>query len=95
MTGWRLGFLVSRNEDITQTLDGLQGYTLISPSSMAQRAGIAALLESQEATERMKEEYEERRNLLISLLEDIPDIDFVKPTGAFYLFLNIIVHLSM
>ena len=89
MTGWRLGFLVSRNEDITQTLDGLQGYTLISPSSMAQRAGIAALLESQEATERMKEEYEERRNLLISLLEDIPDIDFVKPTGAFYLFLNI------
>ncbi len=89
MTGWRLGFLVTKNREITDMLDGVQGYTLISPSSISQRAGIAALLGPQEEVEKMRRIYEERRNLLVSLLEDVPYTSFVKPMGAFYLFLNV------
>jgi aspartate/methionine/tyrosine aminotransferase len=88
MTGWRLGYAVA-NKDI---IDGFKKIAVNSFSCVAtfvQIAGIEALNGSQEETERMRKEYEARRNLVINGLNNIPGISVRMPKGAFYAFPNI------
>jgi len=88
MTGWRLGYAVANNEII----DGLKKIALNSFSCVAafvQLAGIEALNGPQDEPERMRKEYEARRNLIVSGLNEIPGISVKVPKGAFYVFPNI------
>ncbi len=91
MTGWRLGYLVTRNERIPKLLT-MGNYTQTAGvTTFMQYAGKEALdnIEAEEkAVSTMVEEFEKRRNLLYKGFQSIDGIELTKPDGAFYLFPN-------
>ncbi|MBU2445753.1 MAG: aminotransferase class I/II-fold pyridoxal phosphate-dependent enzyme [Bacteroidetes bacterium] len=89
MTGWRLGYLVTRNKRIPE-LTKLGDYTQTAGvTTFLQYAGKEALLnkeEGEKAITNMLIEFDKRRNALYNGLKSIEGIEFQKPEGAFYLF---------
>jgi aspartate/methionine/tyrosine aminotransferase len=88
MTGWRIGYAVA-DEMIIHEMIKLQGHIMVHPSSISQRAAIAALRGPQDCVQKMVKEYEERRNLMVDGINVISRVTSFKPKGAFYLFPNI------
>ncbi len=88
MTGWRVGYMAAHPE-IAQACNKLQGQVTSGTCSIAQRATLAAMETDPETTHEMLEKFRERRDLVISLLKEIPGIACNTPAGAFYLFINI------
>lgn len=85
MTGWRIGY-IGAPLNIAQACGKIQGQFTSGTNTIAQRAAITALTESPEKVAYMKEIFEKRRDLMISLLGDIPGLKLNGPKGAFYLF---------
>jgi aspartate aminotransferase len=88
MTGWRIGY-VGAPKHIAQASNTLQGQYTSGPSSISQMAALKALQMDPSAMDEMKkmqEAFEERRNLVISHLKNIPGIITNNPGGAFYIF---------
>jgi aspartate aminotransferase len=88
MTGWRLGY-VAISKHIHPYLVKVLNIMTSCPVSFAQRAAIAALRGPQEPVYEMVREYEKRRNVVVEELSKIDGLRFVKPTGAFYAFVDI------
>ncbi|MHB1346280.1 MAG: pyridoxal phosphate-dependent aminotransferase [Candidatus Humimicrobiaceae bacterium] len=88
MTGWRLGFGVA-NKDLIKELTNLENNCIACTTTFNQFAGIEALNGPQDSVENMVKEYRERRDLIVSLLNDIKGISCLKPKGAFYVFPNV------
>lgn len=88
MTGWRLGYATGP-EWIINAMGRLQSQAVSHPSSISQKAGIEALTGPQESVEIMRREFERRRDLVVSLMKEIPGITFSMPKAAFYVFFNI------
>lgn len=86
MTGWRIGYLAARN--------GLAKHCLVVSQLMGvvnaavQRAALVALTTETDWPERMRQEYEARRNLITELLADAPGISWRPPEATFYAFLK-------
>ena len=87
MTGLRLGYVIAPMEFV-RPMQKLQQNLFICASSVAQRAGIAALREADADVEHMKNIYNERRIYMISRLRELGFRLTVEPTGAFYVFVN-------
>ena len=87
MTGLRLGYVIAPPEFV-RPIQKLQQNLFICASSVAQRAGIAALREATADVEHMKNIYNERRKYMISRLRELGFKITVEPTGAFYIFVN-------
>lgn len=83
MCGARIGCVVSRN---TQVMEAILKFAQarLSPPTLAQIAGEAALETPQSYFDDVKEEYVSRRNQLVAELEKIQGIKIAKPSGAFY-----------
>jgi aspartate/methionine/tyrosine aminotransferase len=88
MTGWRIGFAVA-NRNIISQMTKLQEHISAHPSSISQMAAVAALKGGRDQIEMMVKEYHERREIVLKLLSDIPNVRCLKPHGAFYVFPNI------
>ncbi len=88
MTGWRIGYAVA-NEAIVREMIKLQEHIVAHPSSISQKAAIAALRGPQDCVREMVKEYEERRDLIFNEVNKIDGITSLKPKGAFYLFPNV------
>ncbi len=90
MTGWRLGFAVAP-EEIIKGMIKLHAYVIGNVASFIQVAGVTALRDpkSWEAVEKMRKEYEERREIVLNYLKEMPYIKTFEPKGAFYIFANI------
>ncbi len=88
MTGWRLGYALGPKK-VIKAMNKIQGQVTSCPNSIAQWAGVEALKGPQDSVEFMREKFEERRNFVIEGLSKIPNITFVQPQGAFYVFVNI------
>lgn len=86
MTGYRIGWMACHNKEILKACSILQGQYLTCACMIAQRAAEAALTGAQECVEEMRKEYAKRRELILSLLSEIPDVHCVTPAGAFYVF---------
>ena len=86
MTGYRIGWMACHNKEVIKACDTLQGQYLTCACMVAQKAAEAALMGSQECVEEMRKEYAKRRELIIGMLKEIPDITYVEPKGAFYVF---------
>lgn len=86
MTGYRIGWMACHNDEIVRACTTLQGQYLTCACLVAQRAAEAALTGSQECVEEMRKEYAKRRELIMSLLNEIPDVTYNTPDGAFYVF---------
>ena len=90
MTGWRLGYAVTRNKTITNLLK-LGDYTQTAGvSTFTQFAGAEAIMNSEkekESIEFFMNEFSVRRNVLYDGLKSIEGIKLpIKPEGAFYVF---------
>ncbi len=88
MTGWRLGYAVTTKE-IAQQFTKLATNSFSCVTTFVQMAGIEALRGPQDDVEMMRKKYEERRNLIINGLNEIPGFSVKMPKGAFYAFANI------
>lgn len=85
MTGWRLGW-VAAPEWIVKGINKLQGQYTSGTCDISQIAAISAYESSQECVVEMREAFERRRDLIVSLAKDIPGLEVNVPQGAFYLF---------
>ena len=85
MTGWRVGYLVGR-EDVIKASSSLQSQSTSNVCSFAQKGAIAALQMGPEYFQKINEIYDKRRNLLIDGLNKIKNISVSNPNGAFYAF---------
>ncbi len=85
MTGMRLGYLIAPKAYMRK-LQILQQNLFICAPSVAQVAGITALREGREDTERMRETYDERRKYMVNALREMGVKVSRTPQGAFYVF---------
>ncbi len=88
MTGWRIGYAAGPEQVIT-AVSNIQSQNTSNPTSISQKASVAALRETQEPTEKMVIEFRKRRDFIVSALNDIPGVVCRKPEGAFYVFPNV------
>ncbi len=85
MTGWRVGYLLAHPDIIKATIK-LQGQTTSNVCSIAQKAALEALTGDQTAMRDMRRAFEKRRDLIMSIIKDWPDVLCPTPQGAFYVF---------
>jgi len=85
MTGWRIGFCAGPRH-LIKAMAKVQGQSTSNPSSIAQKAALAALTGPTDALEEMVRTYEARREWLVDALNAIPGVSCIKPDGAFYVF---------
>jgi aspartate aminotransferase len=83
MTGWRIGY-IGAPLWISKACNKLQGQFTSGVCSIAQRAALAALQGDGESQRIMREAFLRRRNLICSLLKEIPGMKVTIPQGAFY-----------
>ncbi len=85
MTGWRIGY-IGAPEWIAKACNKMQGQITSGANCIAQRATIAALQVPPSEIKYMVEEFEQRRDLILQLLGEIPGLKLNRPEGAFYVF---------
>lgn len=88
MTGWRLGYVHARDPEVQALLGRLAEATIACPSSVSQRAALAALTGPQGGVGRAVASYRERRDAAVGLLE-ARGVPCVRPDGAFYLMVDV------
>lgn len=88
MTGWRIGYAAGP-KDIIKAMTNIQSQSTSNPTSIAQKAALAGLTESQDFMVEMIHEFDRRRSFLVKGLNSIQDITCLKPDGAFYVFPNV------
>jgi aspartate aminotransferase len=88
MTGWRLGAVIGPKLVIDK-MNLLLQTTSSCVSPFIQKAGIEAIIGNQKKIKQMMHTYQKRRDILVEGLNSIPNIECIKPQGAFYIFANI------
>ena len=88
MTGWRLGFGVFP-PDLFPFAERLAINSYSCPNAATQYAAIEALDGPQEAVDIMTTAFDERRQVIVKELNDVPGVSCVNPLGAFYAFPNV------
>lgn len=88
MTGWRIGYGATPVW-LARACELIQGQYTSSCTSFAMFGALAALKGDRVATEQMRVTYKRRRDLVLSLLAEIPGVKLYTPMGAFYLFPDI------
>lgn len=85
MTGWRIGYAAGR-KDIIKAMSNLQSHSTSNPTSISQKAALAALEGPQEPVKVMVAEFKKRRDYVLERLNSINGISCLKTQGAFYVF---------
>jgi aspartate aminotransferase len=85
MTGWRIGF-AGAPVALIKAMDKLQSQSTSNTSSVSQAAAIEGLTGPQEFIGEMVAVYQERRNMVVDMLNQAPGLACHKPEGAFYVF---------
>jgi len=90
MTGWRIGYFAGPKE-IAAAVSKFQDHSTSNPSSISQKASLAAFSMGQDYFSSIAMKFQERRDFIVSYLEEKLGefVSFVKPQGAFYIFINI------
>ncbi|WP_232630717.1 pyridoxal phosphate-dependent aminotransferase [Methylobacterium sp. Leaf118] len=85
MTGWRIGYAAGP-EPLIKAMDFVQGQQTSGASSISQWAAVAALDGTQEHLARFKAAFQERRDLVVSMLNQSNGLKCPTPEGAFYVY---------
>jgi aspartate aminotransferase len=93
MTGWRAGFALAP-KSVIEAMTKLQSQSTSNPTSITQKAALAALTSPMDSVTEMLAEYTRRRDRIVAGLRAIPGITCTSPHGAFYAFPNISKHLG-
>jgi aspartate aminotransferase len=87
MTGWRIGYAAGPKDVISAATD-YQSQNTSNPTSISQKAAVAALKGDQAPVATMVKEFQKRRDYIVDALNGIKGIRCMKPQGAFYAFPN-------
>jgi aspartate/methionine/tyrosine aminotransferase len=87
MTGWRIG--LTSNPALAAVFTRWITNTDSCASQISQWAAVEAINGPQDAAETMKQSFEERRDLIVGLLNQVPGVKCQKPGGAFYVWPNV------
>ena len=85
MTGWRIGYAAGPKE-IIKAIAKIQSQSTTNPSSISQAAAVEALNGTQDFIKERSISFQERRDFVVKVLNDIDGIECLKPDGAFYVF---------
>ena len=88
MTGWRIGYAAAERELIA-AMTRIQDQSTSNPTSIAQRAALAALQAPEDTVKQMVDAFAERRRAIVDGLNCIPGFRCAEPGGAFYAFPNV------
>jgi aspartate aminotransferase len=88
MTGWRIGYAAGPRELIT-AMANIQSQSTSNPTSISQKAAVAALNGGDAFPRQMVQEFDRRRRVIVERLNKIPGVSCRMPTGAFYAFPNV------
>jgi aspartate aminotransferase len=88
MTGWRIGYCAGP-EDLIKAMAKLQSQSATNASSISQWASVEALNGTQDFIPKFQKIFEERRDLVVSMLNQATGIECPKPEGAFYVYPSI------
>jgi aspartate aminotransferase len=88
MTGWRMGFALAPAK-VASAMAKLQSQSTSNPTSIVQKAAVAALNGPQQCVEEMRREYIQLRDHVVSGLRAIPGVKCNLPEGAFYVYPNV------
>ena len=89
MTGWRIGYAVCKERDIIQSMTMIQQTVASVPPTFIMHAAAAALSGPLDHMEKMRVEYERRRDILYNGLCDIPGMKPFNPEGSLCIFVDI------
>lgn len=85
MTGWRIGYAGGPKE-LIKAMASVQGHSTSNPSSISQAAAAAALNGDQSFLKEWVESFKQRRNLVVSMINECEGLDCPTPEGAFYVY---------
>lgn len=88
MTGWRIGYAAAE-EEIIKAATRLQDHTTSNPTSISQKAALAALNGPEDHVGKIIYEYKKRRDFMMERLNRIEGMIASRPDGAFYVFANV------
>ena len=88
MTGWRIGYAAGPKWIIDASAK-IQSQTTSNPSSISQKATVAALQGDQSVVEKMRVEFMKRRDFMYTELNNIEGIRVNRPEGAFYMLVSV------
>ncbi len=88
MTGWRIGYAAGPS-DVMNAIGNIQSHAASNPTSISQKATQAALTQDQKCVDEMREEFQKRRDYMVSRINKTDKITCVNPGGAFYVFCDI------
>jgi aspartate aminotransferase len=88
MTGWRLGYALAP-ATVASAMAKLQSQSTSNPTSIVQKAAVAALNGPQQCVEDMRQEYIKLRDHVVNGLRSIPGVKCTLPEGAFYAYPNV------
>ncbi len=87
MTGWRIGYLAAPKA-LAKAINGVQSHTTSNACSFSQYASITALSKESDAVENMRNAFNLRRLYMIERVEKL-QLKYIKPKGAFYMFIDV------
>jgi len=93
MTGWRLGYAAGPIEIIKATVNILS-QTASCVNSITQKAAVVALTKEDGSIEKMRREFEKRRDFIVTEINQIPHVSCIRPKGAFYTMVDISYYLQ-
>ena len=88
MTGWRIGYALCA-APIAKAMANYLSHSTGAPGTMCQCAAIEALSGPQDEVEQMRQVFEQRRDLIVSRINAMPYVSCLKPSGAFYVMVNL------
>ena len=87
MTGWRIGYC-GAPKDVAKLMSSVQSHQTSNPNTIAQFAAVEALNGPQESVEMMRQEFDNRRQVMYNRISAMPYLSMLKPQGAFYAFVD-------
>lgn len=85
MTGWRIGY-AGGPEALIRKMGEIQSHSTSNPCSISQAAAVAALTGPQDFMKKQLAIFQERRDLVVAALNQVPSLKCAKPEGAFYVY---------
>jgi aspartate aminotransferase len=85
MTGWRIGYGAGP-KDLIKAMAAVQSHSTSNPCSISQAASVTALNGDREFLKEWRRVYQERRDLVVSMLNQADGISCHRPEGAFYVY---------
>lgn len=88
MTGWRIGYAAAP-ANIAKVMSNFLSHSTGAPSTISQWAAVEAFEGPQDTIEEMRKVFEERRNYIVTRMNQIDGVSCIVPEGAFYVMMNI------